>query len=156
MVRIVNVIFGGSYESGVTYSAAKRNLRRVHNVSGRAENTYSVEEELEVTFNFKESIDVLNPHHNALVISLGIANCLIKRILVDNGSSINIIYMDTMREMQVVENKIARQAMVSVGFSGEAKHIIGEIELPVWAEGVNKYTRFRVLEGPSSFNAILG
>lgn len=46
--------------------------------------------------------------------------------------------------------------MVLVGFSGEVKHTLGEIELPVWAEEVNKYTRFCVLEGPSSFNAILG
>lgn len=46
--------------------------------------------------------------------------------------------------------------MMLVDFSGEAKHTIGEIELLVLAEGVNKYTRFCVLEGPSSFNIILG
>lgn len=46
--------------------------------------------------------------------------------------------------------------MVLVGFSGEAKHTIGEIELPIRDKGVNKYTRFCVFEGPSSFNAIMG
>lgn len=111
---------------------------------------------MELIFNLKESIEVLNPHHDALVISLGIANCLIKRILVDNGSSVNIIYIDTLREMQVEETQIAKQEMVLVGFYGEAKHTEDEIELPIWAEGVNKYTRFCVLEGQFSFNAILG
>lgn len=97
---------GGSYENGSTYSAAKISIQQIHNVSGRDERTCAVENELEVTFYFKESIDVLNPHQDALVISLGIANYLIKRILVDNCYSINIKYTETLREMQVYETEL--------------------------------------------------
>lgn len=57
MVRTVHVIMGGSYESGSTYLG----MRQIHNMSGKVKRTYAVEDELEVTFDFKESIDVLNP-----------------------------------------------------------------------------------------------
>lgn len=57
-----------------------------------------------------EFIDVLQPFHDALFILLSIVNCLIKRILVDKNSSVNIIYADTLKEMQVDENKIVRKA----------------------------------------------
>lgn len=120
------------------------------------EKTCAIKEELEVTFNFRESIDILNPYYDALVISLGIANCLIKRILVENRSSVNIIFADTLNEMQMEETKITRQAMMLIGFSGDIKHTVGEIELPVGADDVKKYTKFWLLEDSSSFNAILG
>lgn len=54
------------------------------------------------------------------------------------------------------ETKTIRQARVIVGFSCETKHTIGEIKLPIWVEGVNKYTKFCVLELPFTFNAIFG
>ncbi|XP_013632748.1 PREDICTED: uncharacterized protein LOC106338278 [Brassica oleracea var. oleracea] len=41
----------------------------------------------EISFTAKEQEKVLTPHHDALVISLTVANCLVKRILVDNGSA---------------------------------------------------------------------
>ncbi|KAL5840570.1 hypothetical protein ACOSQ4_013178 [Xanthoceras sorbifolium] len=41
------------------------------------------------SFSSNEHTDLLNPHHDVLVISLTVANCLIKRILIDNGSSTN-------------------------------------------------------------------
>ena len=46
----------------------------------------------EISFTAKEQEKVLTPHHDALVISLTVANCLVKRLLVDNGSSGNIIF----------------------------------------------------------------
>ncbi|KAF3531182.1 hypothetical protein DY000_02040269 [Brassica cretica] len=38
----------------------------------------------EISFTAKEQEKVLTPHHDSLVISLTVANCLVKRILVDN------------------------------------------------------------------------
>lgn len=108
MVRTINVIMSGWRESGTTYSAAKRSAHKVCSLTDRPGRTLAIEDKLEVTFSFREGIDILNPHHGALVISLGIANCLIKRLLVDNGSSVNIIYADTLKEMQVEETKLVR------------------------------------------------
>ena len=46
-----------------------------------------------IGFTTSESTRLLNPYHDALVISLVINNCLTKRVLIDNGSSTNTIKM---------------------------------------------------------------
>ena len=46
----------------------------------------------EISFTAKEQEKILAPHHDAIVISLTVANCLVKRILLDNGRSSNIIF----------------------------------------------------------------
>ncbi|KAK0605617.1 hypothetical protein LWI29_028914 [Acer saccharum] len=58
--------------------------------------------------------------------------------------------------MQVDESKLSRRTTMLTGFSGEQKSTLGEIVLPVYAEGVNLYINFLVLDCQSPYNAILG
>ncbi|XP_062088680.1 uncharacterized protein LOC133795242 [Humulus lupulus] len=157
--RTVNVITGGSEVSGVTHSAAKRHARQTNWVKGesgeREKNTINLPAQT-ISFSTTESTKLLNPHHDALVIALYIANCLTKRILINNGSSANILFLSALREMGIDESKIIKKTTILIGFSGEQKNTIGEIELPVYAEGVNLCTRFLVVDSPSAYNVILG
>ena len=109
-----------------------------------------------VTFKAMDKSDLFSPHHDALVISLHIANCLTKRILIDNGSSCNILFNSALREMQVDESKLSHRTTTLTGFSGEQKSTLGEIVLPVYAQGVNLYINFLVLDCRSPYNAIMG
>lgn len=52
----------------------------------------------EISFTAKEQEKVLAPHHDALVVSLTIANCLVRKIPVDNGSSNNIIFQNAYQD----------------------------------------------------------
>ena len=60
-----------------------------------------------------------DPHDDALVISLSIANFLTKWILVDNESSANMLFLNAYREMGLKEEDITRRCISLVGFSGE-------------------------------------
>ncbi|XP_057808892.1 uncharacterized protein LOC131023369 [Salvia miltiorrhiza] len=157
--RTVNVISGGSEVSGVTHSAAKRHTRQARSSksgvppSGKAGTTDPTQL---ISFATSESDKLLHPHHDALVISIYIANCLTKRVLIDNGSSANILFYSAYREMGLDESKLIKKAAVLVGFSGESTTTVGEIDLPVYAEGVNLSTRFLVVDAPSAYNVILG
>ena len=111
---------------------------------------------LVLSFIDNEDSTLINPHHDALVISLLIANCLIKRILIDNGSSTNVIFLSALKEMNIDEAHIHRRSTVLVGFSGEQKFTLGDITLPVYAAGVNLHITFVVLDSPSAYNVILG
>ncbi|XP_057811605.1 uncharacterized protein LOC131025838 [Salvia miltiorrhiza] len=157
--RTVNVISGGSKVSGITDSAAKRHARQARSSksgappSGKAGPT---DPTLTISFATSESDKLLHPHHDALVISIYIANCLTKRVLIDNGSSANILFCSAYREMGLDESKLIKKAAVLVGFSGESMTTVGEIDLPVYVEGVNLSTRFLVVDAPLAYNVILG
>ncbi|XP_057780163.1 uncharacterized protein LOC130998773 [Salvia miltiorrhiza] len=74
----------------------------------------------------------------------------------DNGSSANILFYSAYREMGLDESKLIKKAAVLAGFSGESTTIVGEIDLPVYVEGINLSTRFLVVNAPSAYNVILG
>ncbi|XP_057800956.1 uncharacterized protein LOC131016283 [Salvia miltiorrhiza] len=156
--RTVNVISGGSEVSGITHSAAKKHTRQAkssktgENVPGQARADQPAQT---ISFQSTESDKLLNPHHDALVISIYIANCLTKRVLIDNGSSANIMFINAFREMGLNESSITRKTVVFIGFNDERKTTIGEIDLLVYVEGINLSTRFLVIDAPSAFNVIL-
>ncbi|KAJ9557119.1 hypothetical protein OSB04_011733 [Centaurea solstitialis] len=109
-----------------------------------------------LTFDQDDLSGVNQKHHDALVIQLTIGNCLTKRVLVDVGSSANVIFSDTLKIMGIDRSNIVRRTTTLVGFNGDVTNTLGEIVLPVFAKGINKQTKFNVIDCPSAYNAILG
>ena len=154
--RVVNVITCGSEVSGITYSAARRHARVAINPETSLSPTPpSGASNLVLSFIDNEDSTLINPHHDALVISLLVANCRIKRMLVDNGSSTNFIFLSALKEMNIDEAHIHRRSTVLIGFSGEQKFTLVDITQPVYAAGVNLHITFIVLDSPSAYNVIL-
>ncbi|XP_021866632.2 uncharacterized protein [Spinacia oleracea] len=159
--KVVNVISGGSDICGLTSSAAKK-INRGESEDVKEEQTedeVALDKSLAamtITFDDSDSTDAQQEHHDGLVISLPIGNALIKRILIDNGSSANVLFLEALQEMGLEENSIIRRSTVLVGFSGESLRTVGEISLPTYAEGVNVMTKFSVVDCPSAYNVILG
>ena len=85
-----------------------------------------------------------------------IGNVLVRRILVDTGSSTNLITLTALKEMGLSENDIHKLPVPLVGFNGEVKHTTGNITLQTFAKGVNLQVEFVVIDCPSSYNVILG
>ncbi|XP_056690104.1 uncharacterized protein [Spinacia oleracea] len=159
--KVVNVISGGSDICGLTSFAAKKINRGESETmeEGQTEDEVALHKSLTamaITFDDSDSVDTQREHHDGLVISLPIGNALIKRILVDNGSSANVLFLEALQEMGLEEKNIVRRSTVLVGFSGEALRTVGEILLPTYAEGVNMMTKFNVVDCPSAYNVILG
>ncbi|CAA7055099.1 unnamed protein product [Microthlaspi erraticum] len=154
--RIINVISGGSEVSGITHSAAKKSTRIARTHHGDVKAICERLSKCTISFASDEDKCVLAPHHDALVISLTIANSLMKRTLVDNGSSTNILFMDAYKGLGLDENALTRKSTPLVGFSGEVKQTIGEVTLPVYAGGINRQTKFLILDCATAYNAIMG
>ena len=64
---------------------------------------------------------VTEPQHDSLVISLPVGNCLIRRILIDNGSAVNIIMLETLQQMGLTEADMVKKSTVLVGFQRRDK-----------------------------------
>ncbi|KAD6796232.1 hypothetical protein E3N88_07128 [Mikania micrantha] len=134
--KVINFISGGSDICGTSNSAARK-----HPIEAKMENgerptkTSTLTTETVVSFEEQDRENILDPHHDGLVITLYVANHYVRRILIDGGSSVNIIQLETLKRMNIPESEITTKSLILVGFSGEAKATVGEIKLPVYIEG---------------------
>ncbi|XP_074271679.1 uncharacterized protein LOC141595615 [Silene latifolia] len=77
-------------------------------------------------------------HHDALIITLSMANCTVRKVLVDTGSSVNLIMLKTIENMGFSEKDLQKKIIPLVGFSGQTTNSLGEIVIPTYVGGVNK------------------
>jgi hypothetical protein len=78
------------------------------------------------------------PHTDALVLTLAIVNHKIHRILIDTGSSADILYRSAFELMKIDRSKVIPARHSLVGFTGEQVLPLGSIKLSVMA---GKYPR---------------
>ncbi|XP_070041227.1 uncharacterized protein [Nicotiana tomentosiformis] len=145
-----NMIFVGNEINGVTFSATnKTKVLVTHNkrLPEVAEN--------DITFTEEDTDGLLLLHNDALVISLNALDFKIKYVLVDPGSSANIIQW-RVSEQAKLTGSIIPATKLFVGFNLASVTTPGEILLPTNAEGVMKTSLFEVVDGDMGYNIILG
>ncbi|XP_038688732.1 uncharacterized protein LOC119987897 [Tripterygium wilfordii] len=150
------VISGGSEISGLSHTSAKKHEKEAANPAARMARSLGTFTNQVMVFTDDEATQLLHPHHDALVLTLQVANINLKRILIDNGSSANVLFLAAYKGMGLDETLILRKSTALIGFNGEVSHSMGEVVLPIYAPGLNKQTRFSIVDSPSAYNAILG
>ena len=104
--------------------------------------------------------DCYHPHDDPLVIRAIVANKTIHRVLVDNGSSTNIIFISTFDKMGIGREKLEPINSYLRGFSGERVLPLGSIQLVLTLGDppcqVTTTVRFLIVDAPSAYNMLLG
>ncbi|XP_028094509.1 uncharacterized protein LOC114294594 [Camellia sinensis] len=109
-----------------------------------------------LTFTSKDLERIQMPHNDALVASLRVKGFDIKRILIDQGSSVEIMYYDAFKQMKLEDKDLAPATSSLVGFNSQPEWPIGKIILPVRVGSIVKLVEFWVLKVSSTYNLILG
>lgn len=79
-------------------------------------------------------------HDDTLMILLEIANKLVKNILVDNGSSVDLIFETNLQSIEWDLDNIQKvEIMNLVGFNGKTSRVIGKVTLSVETHSVAIY-----------------
>ncbi|XP_074277102.1 uncharacterized protein LOC141600754 [Silene latifolia] len=104
--KVVSVIIGGSEICGLTYSAA--NHHATETKGDKPELSLRVSRPNLPTISFDEADipDEAEHHHDALINTLSIGNFLVKKILVDTGSSVNLLMLETLKNMGFSEKDL--------------------------------------------------
>ncbi|XP_012850149.1 PREDICTED: uncharacterized protein LOC105969924 [Erythranthe guttata] len=161
---IIAVISGGP-SSGDTPSARRASMRAAggsYSTTERsAEHVYHVHHPSpEITFSDDDLEGPRGEHNDALVISASISNYLVKKILVDGGSSADIIYYGAFEKLGIANAKLAPVKTPLVGFAGHAVEALGEISLVLslgsFPRRATNTVNFLVVKAPSTYNVILG
>nr|XP_009796307.1 PREDICTED: uncharacterized protein LOC104242892 [Nicotiana sylvestris] len=145
-----NMIFWGNEINRVTFSIEKK--MKV-SITYRKRLREVAEDDITLT---EEDVDrLLLPYNDALVISLNVLDFKIKCVLVDLGSSANIIQWTVMEQAKLTRSIILATKLL-IEFNLASVTIGGEILQPTNAEGVMRTTLFEVLDGDMGYNIILG
>ncbi|XP_050276061.1 uncharacterized protein LOC126718038 [Quercus robur] len=154
----IRVIVGGS--STVQSSRSRKTyLKVVQSVqlSGRPPRDLN---EQAITFTEEEAERIHHPHDDAIVITLLIADYTTRRVLVDNGSSADILYLPAFQQMKLGRDRLRPVNSPLVGFGGMRVQPVGTVTLPVvvgaYPQQVTKDVSFLVVDCSSSYNAIIG
>ncbi|XP_012857161.1 PREDICTED: uncharacterized protein LOC105976442 [Erythranthe guttata] len=98
-------------------------------------------------------------HVDALVVTTTVANFLVKKILVDGGSSADIMYLHAFKQLGIDNARFNPISTPLKGFTGEGILSMGEVELPVSLGEdpcqITKLIKFLIVDKPSPYNVIL-
>ncbi|GFY84576.1 hypothetical protein Acr_03g0013500 [Actinidia rufa] len=159
----IQTIHGGFGSGDYSTSSKKRHARSAHRPA--EEEIYNlsssfVADQTPITFSNDDLRGLHLPHDDALVVSAVIANFNVQRILIDNGSSADILFISAFEKMKIGLDKLHPFHTPLIGFGGNTTHPLGWINLPITLGTEPHQTTiwqdFIVVDCPSPYNAILG
>ena len=156
------MISRGFAEGGESSSARKAHLRSIR--SGEIAEVQAVSKlaRLDTSITFSDSYleGCQHPQDDPLVIQVVVANKTVHRVLVDNGSSADIIFASAFDKIGIGRERLEPVSTHLRGFSGEKVLPLGSIKLvltlgdpPCQATTI---ARFLVVDAPSAYNMLLG
>ena len=126
--NFLNVIMGGSPPCGDSVRSVKDHRRQAITSKkwpSKPKNDPSI------TFSPDDAIGVHLPHNDPLLVEVGIAKCDVAKVLIDTGSSVDLIFRDTLDKMGVDLRDMKPSSRSLTGFNGASETMIGTIKLPV-------------------------
>ena len=156
------MISGGFAGGGESNSARKAHLRNIR--SGEVMEVQAVSKlpRLNTTITFSDSYleGCQHPHDDPLVIRAVVANKTVHWVLVDNGSSADIIFVSAFDKMGIGREKLEPVSTHLQGFSGEKVFPLGSTQLVLTLGDppcqATTTARFLVVDAPSVYNMLLG
>ena len=158
----IHVISRGFARKGESSSARKAHLCSIRSVEIREIQAVSKLLRLDTSITFSDSDleGCQHPHDDPLVVRAIVANKTVHRVLVDNGSSSDIIFASAFDKMGIGKEKLEPVNTHLRGFSGEKVLPLGSIQLVLTlGESPCQATttaRFLIVDAPSAYNMLLG
>ncbi|GAV61374.1 hypothetical protein CFOL_v3_04901, partial [Cephalotus follicularis] len=113
-----------------------------------------------ITFSEADYEGVRLPHDDPVVVTLMVELFTMKRILIDSGSSADILYKHAFDQLRIPADQLKPVKTPLVGFAVETIHPLGFINLSMVAGTAPRQTQvemtFLVVNTPSPYNAIVG
>src|SRR3954468_1209963 len=126
--RIINVILGGPAAGGPSHAGRKKYARSINVVEPPKKKLRSSEP---ITFSNEDMWGVGYPHSDAIVLTVNLGGIEVRRVLVDNGSSCDILSLAAFTKMGIDSTNLKPCIGGLVSFTGHEAPIIVIISLPL-------------------------
>ena len=158
----IHVISGGFAGGGESNSARKAYLCNIRSAEVGEIQAVSKFPRLDTTITFSDSDleGCQQPHDDPLVVRAIVANTTVHRVLIDNGSSVDIIFASAFDKMGIGREKLEPVNTHLQGFSGEKVLPLGSIQLVLTLGEppcqATTTARFLIVDALSAYNLLLG
>ena len=156
------MISGGFAGGGESSSARKAHLRSIRSAEIGEIQAVSKLSRLDNTITFSDSDleGCQHPHDDPLVVRAIVANTTIHRVLINNGSSADIIFTSAFDKMGIGREKLEPVNTHLRRFSREKVLSLGSIQLVLTLGKppcqATTTARFLIVDAPSAYNMLLG
>ena len=158
----IQVISGGFVGGGESNSARKAHLRSIRSAGIGEIQTVSKLPRLDTSITFSDSDleGCQHPHDDQLVVRAVVANKTVHRVLVDNKSSVDIIFVSAFDKMGIGREKLEPVNTHLRALPGEKVLPLGSIQLVLTLGEppcqATTTTRFLIVDASSAYNMLLG
>ncbi|XP_019248668.1 PREDICTED: uncharacterized protein LOC109227932 [Nicotiana attenuata] len=147
--HVINMIIGGvDFPQGPMIKLTKVSITR-------EKKTRDYVSESAISFSNEDTEGIIQPHNDALVIFVLINKYRVKLVLIDPGSSANIVRSKVI-EQQGLQDQIVPAFRVLNRFNMACETTKVEITLPVNTANTTLETKFYVIEGDMRCNTLFG
>ncbi|XP_074377700.1 uncharacterized protein LOC141719221 [Apium graveolens] len=159
--RVIDIIFGGAASGGFSHNYRKAYAREVFNVNPPTIKRPRASPSPVISFSDDDyHPGLIEGHQDVLVITNRVGNNTVKKMLVDNGSSVDVLYHHAFSRMDIGDRRLENSRTPLYEFTENEVHVVGTIDMLVLFGSppcqVWKVIKFHVISVSSSFNAILG
>ena len=109
-----------------------------------------------IAFNNDDLEGTIQPHDYALVVTARINGFIVKRVLIDQGSGVEVMYPNLYKGLGLKKDDLSKYDTPLMGFDGRMVILEGQILLPMNMEGKETMVTFIVVTLFSPYTAILG
>ena len=159
----INYILGGSLDDQYQSKGQQKKLLRAATVKARVNtvHTSGSREETKpidgpISFPLVNPNRVIVPYYDALVLTLYINDFDVHKVLVDPGSTANLLQLPTFNQMELSPIILNSAGRILSSFNCAPTTTLGDITLPVQAEPITQQVLFLVVEDMGPYNCIVG
>ena len=151
----INVIFAAPGKTGSCPSRVMSLARLSFEDGSHEPKRARLDRPLVMGFSYEDKIVTIQPHDDALVIILRIGGYNMKRVMVDQGSVVEIMYPDLFKGLNLRVEDLTPYNSLLVSFEGKVVISKGQIRLPVQTGSETVEVDFIVEDAYSPYTAIV-
>ena len=108
-----------------------------------------------IGFSDEDKLGTLQPHNDALVVTLKIGGYDVKRVLIDQGNAVEVMYPDLYKGLKLKPENLTAYDSPLVSFEGKTVTPKGMIRLPIQTDSDVVEVDFIVVDAYSPYTAIV-
>ncbi|XP_075650148.1 uncharacterized protein LOC142620708 [Castanea sativa] len=109
-----------------------------------------------IAFDDNDLEGTTQPHHDALIVTARIRGFIVKRIMIDQGSGVDVMYPDLYRGLGLKKGDLSKYDTPLMGFDGHMVTPERQVSLPVIMGGREVMVTFIVVASFSPYTTIFG